>query len=77
MIIPKPVYEALPALYIGGGIAAMTTVDSFMSFVSGILLGVSGVVVLFLRRNYRTFNKEEQWQASVQPPPPPQVNPGL
>jgi len=68
MMIPRPVYETLPVLYIAGGIAAMLTVDSFMSFVSGILLGVSGVVVLFLRRNYRTFSSDEQWQADPQPP---------
>ena len=61
MMIPKPVYESLPILYVVGGIAAMTTVDSFMSFFSGVLLGVSGVVVLFLRRHHRTDQRQEQW----------------
>lgn len=53
MKFPKPVYESIPALYVVAGIAAISTVDSFMSFISGILLGGSGVVILFLRRNYR------------------------
>ena len=53
MNMPKPVYESLPALYVIGGVAAISTVDSFMSFISGILLGVSGVMIMFLRRNYR------------------------
>ncbi len=53
MIMPKPVYESLPFLYVIGGVAAISTVDSFMSFISGILLGGSGIMILVLRRNYR------------------------
>ena len=57
MNMPKPIYESLPILYVVGGVAAISTVDSFMSFISGILLGSSGVMILLLRRNYR--NTEE------------------
>lgn len=57
MNMPKPVYESLPILYVVGGVAAMSTVDSFMSFISGILLGVSGVMIMFLRRDYRKSEK--------------------
>ena len=53
MIMPKPVYESLPFLYVIGGVAAISTVDSFMSFISGVLLGSSGVLILIIRRNYR------------------------
>lgn len=53
MNMPKPVYESLPALYVIGGIAAISTVDSFMSFVSGILLGSSGILILIMRRDFR------------------------
>lgn len=53
MNMPKPIYETLPVLYVIGGVAAISTVDSFMSFISGILLGASGVMIMFLRRNYR------------------------
>jgi len=53
MNMPKPIYESLPILYVIGGVTAISTVDSFMSFISGILLGSSGVMILLLRRNYR------------------------
>lgn len=53
MEIPKPIYESLPILYVVGGVAAISTVDSFMSFISGILLGSSGVIIMFLRRSHR------------------------
>ena len=53
MNMPKPIYESLPILYVIGGIAAISTVDSFMSFISGILLGSSGIMIMCLRRNYR------------------------
>ena len=53
MDMPKPIYEMLPILYVVGGVAAISTVDSFMSFISGILLGSSGVMIMFLRREHR------------------------
>jgi len=53
MNMPKPIYESLPVLYVIGGVAAISTVDSFMSFISGVLLGVSGIMIMVLRRNYR------------------------
>lgn len=59
MNMPKPVYESLPTLYVVGGIAAISTVDSFMSFISGILLGCSGVVIMFIRRDYRQTNTDK------------------
>lgn len=59
MNMPKPIYESLPILYVIGGIAAISTVDSFMSFISGILLGCSGVMIMFLRRDYRDSEKSE------------------
>lgn len=57
MNMPKPIYECLPILYVIGGIAAISTVDSFMSFISGILLGSSGVIIMCLRRDYRNSEK--------------------
>ena len=57
MNMPKPIYESLPILYVVGGVAAISTVDSFMSFISGVLLGCSGVMILLLRRNYRNADE--------------------
>ena len=54
MQLPKPVYEAYPVLYIAGGIASMSVVDSIVPFLCGILLSIGGVSILFMRRNYRT-----------------------
>lgn len=58
MMMPKFIYESMPVLYVIGGVAAMSTVDSFMSFISGILLGSSGVLIMMLRRNYRNAHPE-------------------
>lgn len=57
MNMPKPIYESLPIFYVIGGIAAISTVDSFMSFISGVLLGSSGIMIMFLRREYRNPEK--------------------
>ena len=58
MVLPKPVYEFIPTLYVVTGITAMSAVDSFMSFISGILMGGSGIAIMCLRRNYRAKNEE-------------------
>ena len=58
MTLPKPIYESLPALYVVAGITATAAVDSFMSFISGILMGGCGIAIMCLRRNYRLLQKE-------------------
>ncbi len=58
MQLPKPVYEVYPVLYIAGGIASMSVVDSMVSFLCGMLLGIGGVAILFMRRNYRTTKEK-------------------
>ena len=65
MHMPKPIYESLPVLYVIGGIAAISTVDSFMSFISGILLGSSGVMIMYLRRNYRYSEDNKRESISI------------
>ncbi|MDZ7804237.1 hypothetical protein [Thiohalophilus sp.] len=65
-MLPKPVYEVLPYFYVCGGIAAMLLLDSVMSFVCGLLMSVTGVLVLWLRRNHRQPARvlmEQGWQA--------------
>ena len=58
MVLPRPIYEFIPTLYVVTGITAMSAVDSFMSFISGILMGGSGIAIMCLRRNYRIKNEE-------------------
>lgn len=65
MVLPKPVYESIPALYVVTGIAAISAVDSFMSFISGVLMGGCGVVIMCLRRNYRVTQEQLQ-QVEIQ-----------
>lgn len=65
-MIPKPIYELLPYFYLAAGIAAMLLVDSFMSFVSGLLMSVTAVLILLMRRNYR-LSKQLFLQGQLQP----------
>ena len=53
MRLPKFIYESYPVLYILGGIAGMTMVDSFVCVLSGFVLSTGGIAILFMRRNYR------------------------
>ena len=57
MRLPKFIYEIYPILYILGGIAAMSMVDSYICFLSGLILGAGGVSILFMRRNYRMIKE--------------------
>ena len=53
MRLPKFIYEIYPVLYVLGGIAAMSLVESYVSFLSGFVLSAGGIAILFMRRNYR------------------------
>lgn len=53
MTLPKPLYEGLPVLYVVSGIVTLFTLESWSSFVAGVLLGVAGIAILFMRRNFR------------------------
>ena len=57
-MLPKPVYESLPFIYITGGIISISMIESFVSFFSGILLGISGIAILWFRHNYRSTRCE-------------------
>ncbi len=58
MRIPKIIYESYPVLYVLMGITAISMVDSFVSFLSGFVLGAGGIAILFMRRNYRATRQE-------------------
>lgn len=53
MFLPSPIYETLPALYITGGVAAVSTINSASAILSGITLGFAGILIYSLRRKYR------------------------
>lgn len=51
--LPKPVYEALPLLYLLAAIALVAMVDSPWIFLSSALFGAAGVIVLGMRLSNR------------------------
>lgn len=53
MRLPRPIYESLPVAYVVGGIAAMLPGSTSLCFSCGLLLCLSGLVIMFIRRNYR------------------------
>lgn len=55
MRIPKYLYELYPFLYIFGGIAAISLVNSLVTFICGSVLTFAGISILFMRRNYRVL----------------------
>ncbi|VAW93067.1 hypothetical protein MNBD_GAMMA22-609 [hydrothermal vent metagenome] len=64
-MIPKPIYEVLPIIYVVGGILAMTTVQSMTSFISGLAIGIAGLIILALRRKYRSTHTNRLHQKNL------------
>ena len=62
MRLPKVIYEIYPMLYIISGVFAMITLHAVVPFLSGLLLCVSGIVILYMRRNYRLGSGASQYQ---------------
>ncbi len=65
MVIPKPVYEILPVIYVGGGIACISISTSTAALLSSLLLAITGLLVLIIRRNYRTARRTYTSEASA------------
>ncbi len=53
MVLPKPVYEALPYLYVSFGLLALAMIESGARFIPGAMLIVAGLIVLHLRFSAR------------------------
>ena len=53
MILPKPVYEALPYLYVSFGLLALVMIESGVRYIPGAMLIVAGLIVLHLRFDSR------------------------
>jgi len=52
-MLPRKLYELLPYLYILTGIVSTALIDSTVVLMSSMLLIVTGVFVLLMRRNFR------------------------
>lgn len=57
-MLPRPIYEALPFVYVVAGIITLVSNNSVTTLFSGILLAIAGITVFVLRRNYRTSRCE-------------------
>ena len=53
MVLPKPLYEALPYVYVGFGLLALVMIESGVRFIPGALLILAGLLVLNLRVSHR------------------------
>lgn len=51
--LPKPLYEALPVLYVSGGMFVALWSESGVGLFSGLLLAAAGVRIRFMRRSHR------------------------
>ena len=52
-MLPRQLYELLPFLYILTGVVCAVLIDSTIVLISSMLLIVTGVFVLLMRRNFR------------------------
>jgi hypothetical protein len=53
-MIPKPIYELLPYLYVLGGLIAIISMDSILGKFCGVILIVAGVVIHQMRARFRS-----------------------
>lgn len=53
MVIPKPIYEFLPVLYVTSGFMASHSIASSLADFSALLLGIVAVMVVMLRVDHR------------------------
>ena len=52
-MLPKSIYESLPAIYIFGGLAALYNLDHALGTMSGLILIGLSLMVTTMRYNYR------------------------
>lgn len=63
-MLPRRLYELLPYIYIFTGVSCAALIDSTIVLISSMLLIVTGVFVLIMRRNFRRalHQRIEQYQ---------------
>lgn len=58
MILPKPVYEALPVIYLLMGIFTASTFDSSIALISSGLFFTAATLIMYMRKAYRSNIRE-------------------
>ncbi|NIP73315.1 MAG: hypothetical protein GWO16_09940 [Gammaproteobacteria bacterium] len=53
-MIPTPLYESLPVIYITAGIFTIAALGTLISVIPGTLLIMAGLMVLYMRSIYRS-----------------------
>jgi hypothetical protein len=53
-MLPKPLYELMPVLYVAVGLAAALFLYNSYAILSGILLLIAALVILYMRLENRT-----------------------
>lgn len=56
MMLPKPVYEALPGIYLLTGIMTAITFESNIALISSVLFFTAAALVTYMRKSYRSGN---------------------
>ena len=56
-MIPRPIYEALPAIYAGAGVFTLLDLDPMVGKISGVLLILASLIIYSLRNQYRKVSK--------------------
>lgn len=65
-MLPRKLYELLPFLYMFTGVVCAVLIDSTIVLISSMLLIITGVFVLLMRRNFRkALNKSHQPHQAV------------
>lgn len=54
ILIPKPIYDALPGIYLVAGSTSALSLEAEIGKLSGILLIMAGAIVLYWRRGSRS-----------------------
>lgn len=61
-MLPKPLYEVLPALYTVAGVVTLVMNDSALRFFPAILLFLSTAMVIYMRYEFRHLPPKERAQ---------------
>lgn len=64
-MLPRQLYELLPYIYVVTGILCAVAIDSTIVLISSILLIVTGVFVLIMRRNFRRAVHQQNQQYQI------------
>ncbi|WP_292441366.1 hypothetical protein [Methylophaga sp.] len=49
MMLPNPIYNAMPFLYLGSGISIPFALDNIFAFVSGVSFGIAACMIMRAR----------------------------